>query len=137
MSPYDMSYNWGNSLKRRKHQRKVTRAIRRFNKVLEKDELWKGRYFVRIVNSNFEVYEDKSGAMLHTTLEFCDKKTGQTKLEYVDEYGICKYNSYKLFDKMNTFIVVDCDVWVKDKPREDKTDYTKVKFERKEGNGRI
>ena len=131
MSPYDMQYNWGTSLKRRKHQKKVNRAIRRVNKSIAQDELWKGRFEVRIVRSEFEVYCDKSGAMLHTTLEFLDKKTGQTKLEYVDEYGICKYNSYRLYDKMNHFIVVDCDVWVKDKPREDKTDYTKIKFERK------
>lgn len=126
----DMNYCMGDSLKRKKHQRKITRAIRNMNKDIEKDELWKGRFFARILKTSFKIYEDKSGAVIYALVEFYDKKTGITRAEWFDEWEIVK--SFKLFRSMNDFIVDYCDVWRKENPREDKTDYTKVEFKRKE-----
>lgn len=126
----DMNYCMGDSLKRKKHQRKITREIRNMNKSIEKDELWKGRFFARILETSFRIYEDKSGACIYALVEFCDKKTGKTKVEHFTEFQIVK--SFKLFRSMNDFIVDYCDVWRKENPREDKTDYTKVEFKRKE-----
>lgn len=125
----DMNYCMGDSLKRKKHQRKITRAIRNMNKDIEKDELWKGRFFARILKTSFKIYEDKSGAVIYALVEFYDKKTGITRAEWLNEWDIM---NWKMFRSMNDFIVDYCDVWRKENPREDKTDYTKVEFKRKE-----
>ena len=127
----DMNYCMGDSLKRKKHQRKVTRAIRTMNKDIEQDKLWKGRFFARTLKTSFRIYPDKSGAVIYVLLQFCDKKTGITRVEWFDEWGIMRR---KMFWSMNDFIVNYCDVWKNDNPKEDKTDYTKIKFKEREEN---
>lgn len=128
----DMNYCMGDSLKRKKHQRKVTRAIRTMNKDIEQDKLWKGRFFARTLKTSFRIYPDKSGAVIYVFLQFCDKKTGITRAEWFDEWDIMRW---KMFWSMNDFIVNYCDAWRNDNPRYDETDYTKIKFkERKVEN---
>ena len=40
-------YHWLTSMDKKKHQRAINRAVRSFNKQLEQDNLWLGRFMVR------------------------------------------------------------------------------------------
>ena len=131
MNTKSMYYLMGDSLKRNKHQRKVTRVIRNMNKEIEQDELWKGRFFARTLKTDYKIYPDKSGAVIYVLLQFCDKKTGITRAEWFDEWGIMRW---KMFWSMNDFIVNYCNAWKDNNPKYDKTDYTKVEFKEREEN---
>ncbi len=90
----------------------MTRLIRETNRNIEKDNLWKGRFYVRQVgNAEFIRYDDKSGAELYVKLECVDRKTGKTyiKGESVNHWRI--FNGSNLFGFMNWFIVDFVKVW--------------------------
>lgn len=131
MDTRDMYYLMGDSLKRKKHQRKVTRAIRNMNKDIERDELWRGRFFARTLKTDYKIFPDKSGAVIYVLLQFCDKKTGLARTEFFDEWAIMKWRMYW---SMNDFIVNYCDAWKDNSPKYDKTDYTKIEFKEREEN---
>lgn len=128
MDTRNMYYCMGDSLKRKKHQRKINKIIRRINKGIEEDELWKGRFFIKIVYTEYKIFEDKSGAVIYALVKFCDKKTGYTYCKWFDEYDFVKY---RIDYYLNKFIVEYCNVWENENPKEDKTDYTKVEFKEK------
>ena len=104
--------NWITSKNQKVHRRAMNRLVRSFNKQLEKDDLWRGRFMVRQIHSpKWHVYEDGSGAELFVHLEFIDRCTGKTWV-YADHVNYWRnYNGYKLFEKMNWLIVEHWDVW--------------------------
>ena len=113
-------YGWLYSHSRKKQQRKMNQLVRIMNKNIEKDELWKGRFYCHQVNhAPFYTHEDKSGSVLFVTLEFVDRKTGMTMLAADDVAGWRHINGYHLWEMMNYFITVWCRVW-KEKPRPNK-----------------
>ena len=111
------------SANRKVHQRKLNRGVRALNKNIANDSLWKGRFVVQQLWTDFNLYEDHSGGYLFARLIVIDKKTGKGRLitgdvnDLVGPFG-------KLFWEVNEFITKDCDVWREEDPYLDKTDYT-------------
>jgi hypothetical protein len=101
---------------RKKHQRAINRVLRRINKSIENDELWHGRFVVRQITSRFEHFEDKSGSVLWVLIRFVDKKTGIVMDMVESSIGLTMWNGSR--------------VWLNDSPRDDKTDYRQVKFDK-------
>lgn len=98
---------WLSSKNRKRHQREMNKIMRELNKNIEKDDLWKGRFYVRQVASQWYEYEDKSGAELWVVLQFYDKETGISK-EIADTVNHWRYfDGNHLWWEMNNFIVKD------------------------------
>lgn len=106
-------FNFRFSSNRKKHQRLLNREMRRINNSVYNDPLWKGRFYMRQVRSEFLRYEDKSGYELFSVIELRDRQTGITKKIGAFVNSLC-WGS-RLFWEMNNFIVEDCNVW-KEKP---------------------
>ena len=82
----------------------MNRAVRNMNKIIEKDNLWRGRFYIRQIQSEFKIYEDGSGAELYVRLRFFDRVTGIT---YDSPWGTANHwrTGSLLFWEMNGFIV--------------------------------
>lgn len=104
---------WMYSLNRKKQQRNMNKYVRAINKNLENDDLWRGRFYVRQVDSPvFYVYEDKSGASLeHIHLVLTDRVTGQTVDGWDSMNGWCHWSGSCLWRFVNDAIVEKLDVW--------------------------
>lgn len=105
---------WLTSMNKKRHQRKINRLIREANKSIEKDDLWHGRFCIKQVESpQWHVYEDKSGAEYFVHLKFIDKCTGRywIQAETVNHWRGSFGNGWRIWDKMNWFIVEHCNVW--------------------------
>ena len=117
------------SMNRKKHQRYVNKVVRKMNKDLAEDPLWRGRFICRQKEASFHIYDDMSGATLYVLLEMVDKKTGLTKKFWTDSFYLCgPFGRSKMFWEMNEFIVEDCDVWHKEDPRQNIIDYREVEI---------
>ena len=105
---------WLTSMNKKRHQREINRLIREANKSIEKDDLWYGRVCIKQVESpQWHVYEDKSGAEYFVHLKFIDKCTGRywIQAETVNHWRGSFGNGWRIWDKMNWFIVEHCSVW--------------------------
>ena len=112
-------YSWGTSLDRKKHQRRVNKAIRALNKNIVDDELWRGRFEARQIRSDFYVFDDKSGAILTSFIEMVDKKTHQAALVRIEE---SQFFDYHVWEAMNDFITTG----VKANCERSEIDYSKI-----------
>lgn len=113
---------------RKKAQHVINKNIRLLNKGIENDDLWRGRFIMRQIDARWSPFDDGSGGQLFTTIIMVDKRTGQTKKVWLDNYD----SPWNYFSAINDFIVKDCAVWEKegrDFLYSDKTDYTKVAWE--------
>ena len=108
---------------RKKHQRVVNRAIRTINNLIEKDPLWRGRFFVYQRQAIYYEFEDRSGAEMLFLLEFVDKATGYRALSIADTNEVINHSGWA----MNRFITEYADAWEKFNPNLDFTDYRKLK----------
>ena len=105
---------WLTSMNKKRHQREINRLVRQVNKSIEKDDLWHGRFCVKQVESpQWHVYEDKSGAEYFVHLKFIDKCTGRywVQAETVNHWRGSFGNGWRIWDRMNWFIVEYCNVW--------------------------
>ena len=105
---------WLTSMNKKRHQREINRLVREANKSIEKDDLWYGRFCIKQVESpQWHVYEDKSGAEYFVHLKFIDKCTGRywIQAETVNHWRGSFGNGWRIWDKMNWFIVEHCSVW--------------------------
>lgn len=102
---------WLTSKDMKVHQRKMNKMVRDLNENIRKDDLWQGRFTMKQVAAQREVYFDHSGAELWVVLEMKDRKTGHTKQirDTVNHYYM--WNGGHLWWEMNNFIVEDCGVW--------------------------
>ena len=106
--------HWLTSKNKKRHQREINRLVREANKSIEKDDLWYGRFCIKQVESpQWHVYEDKSGAEYFVHLKFIDKCTGRywIQAETVNHWRGSFGNGWRIWDKMNWFIVEHCSVW--------------------------
>ncbi len=113
---------------RKKAQHVVNKNIRLLNKDIENDDLWRGRFIMRQIDAKWSPFDDGSGGQLFTTIMMVDKRTGQTKKVWLDNYDF----PWNYFSAINDFIVKDCAVWEKegrDFLYNDNTDYTKAAWE--------
>ena len=103
---------WLTSKNKKRHQRAINKLIRDANKAIEKDDLWFGRFYVsQVYSPQWHIYEDGSGAEYFVHLKFIDKCTGREYIcaDIVNHW--CSGNGWRLWEKMNWFIVEHCDVW--------------------------
>lgn len=106
-------FTWLTSMDRKTHQRAINRAVRTFNKRLEQDDLWLGRFVVRQYEDSpqWRKYEDGSGAELWVKLKFIDRATGRY---YVGNHTVnewCSFNGSRIWRIMNWLIAEHWDVW--------------------------
>ena len=57
----------------KKVQRRVNALIRRYNKALEEDDLWKCRFYIQQLRRDVWKFEDGSGASVSFLFEMADK----------------------------------------------------------------
>lgn len=93
----------------RKLQRKVNAVVRKQNKALEEDNLWRGRFVVRQKQAVIHEYSDKSGWFGSFVMRIYDKKTGLYKEECFDYHDFI--HGWKFWYFVNYFIVHDVKVW--------------------------
>lgn len=113
-------FMWLTSKNRKTHQRALNRAVRAFNRQLEQDSLWNGRFIVRQYEDSPQWcrYKDNSGAELWVKLKFIDRATGRY---YVGAHTVnewCGFNSSRIWRIMNWLITEHWDVWKEDFARE-------------------
>ena len=114
--------------KYKQYQNKFTKLIHEWNKSLDEDNLWCGRFHIIQVRSRWEAFEDNSGGILHAVIRCFDKKTRQYK-DYCIEYApwMRTMHWHIQMDILNTFIVEDIDVWKEEpNPRQNIKDWTKI-----------
>lgn len=104
---------WITSKDRKVHQRALNRKVRAFNKKLEQDDLWNGRFIVRQYEDSpqWRRYDDGSGAELWVKLKFIDRATGRY---YVGAHTVnewCCFNGSRIWHIMNWLITEHWDVW--------------------------
>ena len=110
---------------RKREQRKINKYVKALNKGILQDNLWRGRFIVRQIGAYWEAFEDGSGGVLTVVLEIRDLKTGLYQDFIIDNYD----RGWKLFEKVNRFIVEYSGVWNNiQEVKDDKTDWTKVKW---------
>jgi hypothetical protein len=113
---------------RKKAQRKINKKVRLLNKGLRTDNLWRGRFYCHQLDAAWERFDDNSGGYLNVLLEMRDLKTGLFYQFVIDNYD----NGWRLFKAANKFIVEFSGVWKNiDEVKQDKTDWTKVQWEKK------
>lgn len=113
---------------KKKLQRKMNRDVRKWNKALIKDEVWRGRFKIRQLADSYYSFEDGSGGILRVQLRAIDKKTNKFADAYIDYSH--HFNIAHIGDFINIFIVNYLDVWMNESREDiynDKTDYTKIK----------
>lgn len=115
-------------MSRKRQQRLLNREIRRMNKILSEDNLWRGRFFARQAPkfACYEKYEDGSGGTLFVPIRFYDKLT-LGWIEYWGDAGEWLPPFNHLWVTMNDFIVEDLKVWNDSvDPRTDTKDYRDI-----------
>ena len=115
-----MTY-WLTSMDRKVHQRALNRLVREFNKNLEKDDLWNGRFTIQqIYSPQWSLYEDGSGAELFVHLKIIDRCTGRyyVAAETVNHWRGFNGNGWRLWEKLNWLITQHWDVWQEPLARE-------------------
>ena len=116
---------------RKLEQRKVNRAIHKLNRNLCNDELWRGRFECHQKDADWQSFTDGSGGTLDCLIEYRDKKTGRCWLSWSRDLVIYWFNEHAW--KMNKFIVEKSSVYDDiESVKNDKTDWSHVKFELKE-----
>ena len=111
---------WLTSKNRKRHQRAINQLVRSFNKRLEQDDLWLGRFVVRQYEDSpqWRKYEDDSGAELWVKLKFIDRATGRY---YVGNHTVNEWRSFngsRIWRIMNWLITEHWDIWQEDFARE-------------------
>lgn len=96
--------SWRKSLKRRKHQQNINKVIRAMNKNLKEDDMWRGRFEVRQIHSDFYIFEDRSGAYMISFLEIVDKKERKARIVRINE---SQFFDCDVWRAVNTFITED------------------------------
>ena len=103
---------WLTSMNKKRHQREMNRLVRETNKSIEKDDLWNGRFCIKQIESpQWYIYEDKSGAEYFVHLKFIDKCTGRYWVQADTVNSWRTSNGWRIWGKMNWFIVEYLDVW--------------------------
>ena len=114
--------------KYKQYQNKFTKLIHKWNKSLDEDNLWLGRFHILQVRSGWEWFDDNSGGILHTVVRCFDKKTRQYK-DYCVQYAPwMRTINWKIgMEILNNFIVDVINVWDETpNPRESVKDWTNI-----------
>ena len=117
---------WMETTSLKKTQRRINACIRRLNKNIERDELWKGRFCIRQIKRQF--WREDGYLYLHVLMRYYDKQTGATEDHWYRKEDFFFPCSWRIWEHMNSFIVETCKVWEEDpRPhRNTSKDYRKV-----------
>ena len=114
---------------RKAYQRKLNKLLSTVNKSIREDDLWKGRFEVRQMYSNWNEFSDGSGGSLFVILRWRDKKT-KYYYDYTFDYGSyywAPFVDHHIFIMANDFITQKVGVWQNDPERptyKNAVDYT-------------
>lgn len=114
---------------RKIYQRKFNQKIHALNKNIEKDPLWKGRFYFMQVGATWWKFDDNSGGELRVQVRAYDKLTGYYK-DYFLSYGpwMSTFNWHLTMEVGNTFVVEDLKVWdIEPNPRDKQFDFRGVR----------
>ena len=96
---------------RKRYQRALNRDIRKLNKNIANDELWRGRFYFFQKDAHWEQFSDGSGGMLHVYMRGYDKATGYYR-DYIFEYApYLTFNGWHIWNFANHFIIEGVRVW--------------------------
>ncbi len=99
------------SRSKRNLKRKIVGVIKDLNDNVLHDTLWRGRFYVTCGAIQYANYIDGSGTYGWVYLTFCDLATGQISQAIFDDLDFIMFNGYKVWERLNSFIVDDCNVW--------------------------
>lgn len=112
---------------RKVQQRRMNKIVRKWNRIMEEDGLWRGRFVIRQKEAYLVPFEDGSGAEFWVKLRIIDKKTGY----YDDVYNFANHWAWHIGWELNDFITCEyrANAWGQlVDPRDDKTDYRSVDY---------
>lgn len=115
---------------RAKYHKRAMKMIRRLNKNIANDNVWHGRFIAMNKAEQWVKFNDNSGGILYIIVRMYDKKTKKYR-DYRWEYMLnSRFNAWHIsMDIGNNFVVEQIDAWNENPdPREDITDYNKVKI---------
>lgn len=101
----------------KKVQRRVNALITRYNRTLEEDELWLGRFYIKQLFREVYRFEDGSGVSVIFLFEMVDKKTGIRDVCRLNDFELRVHEkknnggSWKLWESLNDFIIKKVNVW--------------------------
>lgn len=95
------------SLNRKKYKRAVNKLVRAFNKDVQEDWLWNGRFELSQTWTAFKPFEDNSGALYVTNFVLTDKNTGYKEYNYFDNFDM----EWRLWHWANYCITDVWNVW--------------------------
>ena len=101
---------WLETTKIKKIQRRINQIVRKMNKSIYDDPLWKARFYARQTDRIVQTSDDHSWIYMRVELEFVDRETGITFRRWFRREEFVGWNS-ALFETMNDFIVVHCHAW--------------------------
>lgn len=110
---------WLTSGNRKVHQRAMNKLMRDTNENIASDELWRGRFIVRQLASQWDGHE------LYTVVELIDRLTGQRACHFNSVNSWLFMNGWRMFEVMNYFITEETEVWGKD-PRPGTASYREM-----------
>ena len=111
--------------KRKKLQRKFNRLMREVNRNINNDNLWRGRFYLTQIKTDYATYNDGSGEKMLVTFAAVDKKTKMFCPAIMSSISLYVCNGYKLWEFMNWFIVEYIKAWESENPIDDATDYSR------------
>lgn len=90
-------------------KRKVISRIKKMNKNLHDDPLWKGRFVVRCDDIFHGTYEDGSGNYATVYLTIWDKEKSWISSKRFNDLDFTMFNGYNFWEWVNQF-VCDCTI---------------------------
>lgn len=112
------------------YQRKLNWFIRKINKEMEKDPLWRGRFVVKQYGTQLIKFQYSRDYDLVAFVYFVDKKTGRVSALHCNFLNnLLSSTTYGIRTRLNKFIVEDCfdDTWKnRNSLYSDTTDYTLI-----------
>jgi hypothetical protein len=96
---------------RKRYQRALNRDMRKLNKNIANDELWRGRFYFFQKDVHWEQFPDGSGGLLHVYMRGYDKATGYYR-DYMFEYApYLTFKGWHIWNCANDFITEGVKVW--------------------------
>ena len=105
--------NWKTTTNRKKIQRHINKVIRDLNRTVERDELWRGRFYCKQTDIAFANAKDGAYTDAAIGVEFIDRKSGKA-MHYIFRKEDFMGTAWRLWERMNYFITAWCDVWSED-----------------------
>ena len=105
--------NWKTTTNRKKIQRHINKEIRDLNRTLERDPLWRGRFYCKQTDIAFVKGNDNTYTCAIVGVEFIDRKSGK-RMHHLFRKEDFMGTTWRLWERMNYFITERCDVWEED-----------------------